>query len=273
MTERRTYWNEDTQSWEDGSGRGGTPTVTPPPPPGTDLSPPRPPTRRAYALRPPAAGSSTSARPGGTGRRVLWAVIAAAAAVAVATVLVLLRPSGGETSGGAASPADPSASGTGSPAAPGPSAPPADPLPDGYRLVDEEEGFSTAVPEGWDRAPAEEPTEIFEIDYDAPDGARFLRVFEVPESTPERSFEEARRGEGFEELAAPEPFEEAHASGHRMEYRVRVSRETIWYVVDIRFQAADGNLYGVAAYGADNDDLTDERTVAEAALRHWETTG
>lgn len=36
MAERRRYWNEDAQRWEDITDRGRPPTVTPPPP----LSPP-----------------------------------------------------------------------------------------------------------------------------------------------------------------------------------------------------------------------------------------
>lgn len=267
MTERRRYWNEDTQSWEDSSDRGRTPTATPPSSLGPGLSPPRRSSRRPGALRSPAARPPTSARPGGSGRRVLWAVIATAVIAVAVVTPVLLESSGGEKSNRAASSATPSAS---RPAAPGSSAPPADALPDGYRLVTDDKGFSTAVPKGWGRVPTEGQTEAeaFEVDYDAPGGTRFLRVSEVSESTPEQSFEETRQREGFKALAKPEPFTWMHASGQSMEYLIGDSGEEPWYVVDIRFKAADGNLYGVAAYGGD-DDLTDERTVAEAALRHF----
>ncbi|MFK8851078.1 hypothetical protein [Streptomyces sp. Ac-502] len=192
-------------------------------------------------------------------------MLATAVIAAAAVTPVLLESSDGEKPDRAAASAAPSPS---RPAAPGASAPGADALPDGYRLVDDEEGFRTAVPKGWGRVPSEGPAKAFEVDYDAPSGTRFLRVFEVSEPTPEQSFEEARQREDFTALTAPEPFTDQHASGHSMEYRIGDAGQAPWYVADIRFKAPDGNLYGVAAYGGD-DDLTDERTVAAAALRHF----
>lgn len=204
-------------------------------------------------------------------------MVVAAAVVALAVTLALLRP----FAGGATDRAAPSASITDDPAAPDPSVPPANGFLDGYRLVDDPAGFSTAVPDGWARASPEEPTGTLEVYYVEPDGAYFLRVFEVLEATPEESFGETRGDEDVEVLAGPQPLAEENLSGYSMEYLVTDWEEVtgddgeIWYegtvraVFDIRFRAADGNLYGVAAYGYEDDDLVDERAVAGAARQHF----
>lgn len=239
MTERRHYWNEDTQSWEDASDRGRQLTVTPP-------SSPRP------------------TAPGGAGRRVLWSVLSSAAALVGATALVLLLTSGGASDDDGSS-AAPSPSRSEGPAASGPSG--ATP-PNGYLLVDDEEGFSTAVPSGWDRMETESPTGSFDVVYHSPDMGLFLRVLEVPEPLPERPFAEVRDEEGFEELAMPESFQEANNSGLKLKYRVGSAREA-WSVVDSRFKAGDSDHhYGVALYRAGEERPMDEHLL-HVALRHF----
>ncbi|MCZ2526669.1 hypothetical protein ODJ75_18745 [Streptomyces sp. HB2AG] len=57
----------------------------------------------------------------------------------------------------------------------------------------------------------------------------------------------------------------------RLLRKLRCSSEAegTWYVVEIHFRAADGELYSVAAMHADNQDLTLERWVANTAARYF----
>ncbi|WP_069816038.1 hypothetical protein [Streptomyces sp. TP-A0874] len=182
-------------------------------------------------------------------------MVASAAALAVVTALVFLRSLGGGTSDHATSSATPSPSNSGGSAAPDPSG---DALPGGYLLVDDEEGFSTAVPEAWDRPETNSPPGTFDVVYRSPDRTLFLRVFKVSEPTPGRPFEKVRNREDFEEVAELEPFKTANNSGLRLEYRIG-SPGKVWYVVDSRFTAGDGNLYGVAVYRAGEEGPADEK--------------
>lgn len=265
-TDRRCRWDEDAQSWEDGSGRGGTHAATPPPPPRQDLRAPRALSRGPHAHRPPAT-TSPATPPGsgsGTRRRHLWPVVGVATVVAATVTLVLVRPTDNGTPW-ASGPDTPAAPG---PSAPGPSAPPANGLPGGLRPVEDELGFSTVVPKGWDRSDAERSGGTFQVDYDGPATARFLRVARLPQPDSGQLFEDAREMPGFEEVTGPESYRTEYFEARRLEYRIREGDDT-WHVVDDRFQAVDNHLYRVAAYGIESDHPAREARLARAATRHF----
>jgi hypothetical protein len=160
-------------------------------------------------------------------------------------------PAGGEPSAGAADPAGAA-------------------LPKGYQLVHDEEGFSTAVPEGWKRDPPDGSGGTFWVPYESPeDTTRYVVVSEVAEPTIEESIETVGQQEGFEQLAGPVPFERDTVTGQRLEYRLGGGADGTRYVVDIHFRAADGELYSVAAVHTDDQDLTRERWVANTAARYF----
>lgn len=229
------YWNQDAQRWDE-RGDPGTP------PAGVSPSPAA-----------PAPGPGTPR----AGRRGLW-VVAAVAAVVVAGAMVpriagdgRADRAGGEPSAGTTTPAGAA-------------------LPEGYRPVHDAEGFSTVVPEGWKRGTPDGSGGTFWVPYKSPeDTARHLIVSEVAEATLEKSVEAVGRREGFEQLADPEPFERDTATGRRLAYRLDGGTDGTWYVVDIRFRAADGKQYSVAAWQADDPDLTEEHSIAGTATSHF----
>ncbi|CAL9291554.1 hypothetical protein [Streptomyces sp. SudanB182_2057] len=260
------YWNEDAQRWDERGDPG-------PPPAGVSPSPARP------------AGPPDTARPvpaapapgGGTpraGRRGLWAVAAVVVAAVVVAGAVVTRIAGDGRTDRVGSSASPAVSrgddrAGGEPSA-GATTPAGAALPEGYQLVHDAEGFSTAVPEGWKRGTPDGSGGTFWVSYEAPeDAARYLVVSKAAEATLEESIEAVGRREGFGQLADPEPFERDTATGRRLEYRLDEGTDGTWYVVDIRFRAADGEQYSVAAWQADDPDLTEERSIVETATSHF----
>lgn len=129
-------------------------------------------------------------------------------------------------------------------------------LPDGYRLVHDEKGFTLAVPGTWKRS--ERRTGVF---YTAPDDRGLLQVFEVnePDTTPYESLETASRGlsgnPGYKEISLeplgyPGPGVDAAQlvyayDSERLGERVKV--------VDCAFTAADGRQFAVLVLGPEAD--------------------
>ncbi|GHH27077.1 hypothetical protein [Streptomyces rubradiris] len=260
------YWNEDAQRWDE-RGDPGTP------PAGVSPSPVRPAGPPDTAWPVPAAPAPDPGAPR-AGRRALWAVAAVVVAAVVVAGAVVTRVAGdgrADRAGSSASPAvsrgdhrvggEPSA-GAGTPAGAA--------LPEGYRLVHDAEGFSAAVLEGWKRGTPDGAGGTFWVPYESPeDPARYLVVSEVAEATLEESVEAVGRREGYEQLADPEPFERDTVTGRLLGYRLDGETDGTWYVVDIRFQAADGKQYSVAAWQADDPDLTEERSIVDTATSNF----
>ncbi|MDT0457645.1 hypothetical protein RM550_18190 [Streptomyces sp. DSM 41527] len=158
-------------------------------------------------------------------------------------------PSTGASSG--------ASSGTGSPT------PLSTELPDGYRLVHDEKGFTLAVPSSWQRS--ERRTGVF---YTAPDDRGLLQIFEVsePDTTPYEALETASRGlsgnPGYKEISLePLGYPGPGADATQLVYAYDSERlgERV-KVVDCAFTAADGRQFAVLVLGPEADWPEQEET-------------
>lgn len=231
MTGAGPYWNEDAQSWEYGSEGDGPVAATPPPGESSRTPAPRRPGPRPRA----------TTRPGGRVLRAAALVLIVLMAVcAVAMTVLLLKPSDDGKSDDPAAPVAPA----------------------GYRMIHERGSYRTAVPKGWNR-------QVFDsdrTDYISSDGGRNVSVTVVTDSTTvEEYFDAVQAWPGAGVLAEPEPVAMKQISGQRMEYWYESKGSSV-YLVDIRFKASDGKIYGVTAQGDNIDAL---RPVAETALRYF----
>ncbi|MFH8795499.1 hypothetical protein [Streptomyces sp. NPDC017941] len=148
--------------------------------------------------------------------------------------------------------------------------------PSGYESVLDAEGFRTAVPRGWSRGQQDtrSGTAIDIVNYRSSDGSRRLQVYEVSEPSPMASLQvflddtQVPKSAGFEQLSLTSPAAPRPAA--RLAYRTdRITDEPeigVWHVVDHRFEAQDGKIYAIAAYGAEADGTQDERELVATAL-------
>ncbi|MCX2927203.1 hypothetical protein [Streptomyces sp. NEAU-W12] len=224
-----------------------------------------------------------------------------AAVVGVVVGLVLTRPLGGgegadgqeDDKAASASVSQPAGSRTPGPQEPSaprepsssaeqtaPVTPDPDPdstVPAGYDRYTDSEGFTLARPEGWTRTSVSSQYGMDVVSYRSPGSGRRLQVFEVAEPSPDASYElflsdATPKAPGFEQLSL-ETLDDGDFTGSRLEYLAdSFGGEPdigTWHVVDLRFQAADGKLYALAAYGADSDGHEDERELIRTALAHF----
>ncbi len=274
-------WNSETQSWEDG---------TPPPAPYTGPMPPRPdfapaagpgplpgaaagPGADALVVPtpvpsppPPAPGPTTG---GGRRRRTALAAGVAVAVIGAGAGGGYLLWGRGDDPAAARPPARTKASapegpGSGTSAPPtddtGPtdSVGPSDPaaVPDGYRIVHDDKGFTTAVPVGWLRSVRD--TGVF---YTAPDERGLLQIFQItePDTTPEAALRKASEGlannPGYEEISlasfdGPAPGTEAAQLVYAYDSKKIGERVK---VVDCAFTADDGRQFAVLVLGTEAD--------------------
>ncbi|MCF6522280.1 hypothetical protein [Streptomyces sp. JJ36] len=149
---------------------------------------------------------------------------------------------------------------------PGVSAAPSATPPEGYEVFVDDEGFRIAVPQGWTRSEVESAYGMPVVNYRDADGSHRLQVFEVAEASPAASFElflseEEFQPKGFRKLALEE-LDQGDFAGSRLEYLADSLRGEpdlgTWHVYDLRFVAADGRVYALAAYGPDADGRDDE---------------
>ncbi|WP_336051261.1 hypothetical protein [Streptomyces sp. CA2R101] len=136
-------------------------------------------------------------------------------------------------------------------------------LPDGYRLVHDEKGFTLAVPSTWKRS--ERRTGVF---YTAPDDRGLLQIFEVsePDTTPYEALETASRGlsgnPGYKEISLePLGYPGPGADATQLVYAYDSERlgERV-KVVDCAFTAADGRQFAVLVLGPEADWPEQEQT-------------
>ncbi|MER6321057.1 hypothetical protein [Streptomyces coelicoflavus] len=273
----------------------GVPAPVPPPPHGWSV-PEEPQTGSWPPPVPPQA-------PRGPSRRLVWSVLggAAVAGAAVALVLTLVLPGDdGTDDRGAPAGASPTAS---DPTASDPTAPPsasdtstlrtgepgtptdvsgspsgtATALPGGYEPYTDPEGFTVARPAGWVRDAVPSQYGIDVVNYRSSDGELRLQVYQVEEASPEASFElflsdDTPKADGFRKLSL-QNLDDGDFTGSRLEYvadSIKGEPDVgTWHVVDERFVAADGEVYAIAAYGADADGRDDERELLLTALGHF----
>ncbi|MEU9120255.1 hypothetical protein AB0C96_10395 [Streptomyces sp. NPDC048506] len=285
-------WNNETQRWEDG---------TPPPAPYTGPMPPRP------ALPPPGVPGPfpepelhpgpqpqpypqphPEARPA-PGRRTIALVAGAAVAVIAAAAGggYLLWGRGDDPAaarpparGTASAPVASHTGDTTEPTGASPSVPPTDSssatgVPAGYRIVHDTKGFTTAVPEGWQRS--ERSTGVF---YTAPDDRGLVQIFQItePDTSPREALQQASRGlsgnPGYEEISlGPLSGEESPGmDAAQLVYAYDSERiGTRVKVVDCAFTVADGRQFAVLVLGTEADWPEQERT-QQIALRAFAPT-
>ncbi|WJV46686.1 hypothetical protein [Streptomyces flavofungini] len=149
------------------------------------------------------------------------------------------------------------------------------PPPSYEKVVDPQDGYRLAVPRGWIRARTEGLNGVAILNYRSPDSTRRLQLYEVSEPTPYASLRaflddtKVSKSSGFTQLSLTRPTN-ATGPAARLSYVIdRISDEPdigTWHVVDHRFEASDGKLYALTAYGADADGRKDERELLATAL-------
>ncbi|MBC7272331.1 MAG: hypothetical protein H5T76_27100 [Streptomyces sp.] len=227
----------------------------------------------------------------GLSRRTLWTVLGGAAAAGVAVALVLTLVVGDDTGPGpdddrgdgkvAASSPDPGPETSAPPPTeetePTGTVTPSAEVPAGYELYDDAEGFTVARPLGWTREAVDSQYGMDVVNYRSADGERRLQVFEVAETSPEESFElflsdDTPKADGFRELSL-ENLDDSGHPGSRLAYLAdSIKGEPDvgpWHVVDERFEAEDGRIYAIAAYGPDADGREDEHELLRTARAHF----
>ncbi|AXK34557.1 serine/arginine repetitive matrix protein 2 [Streptomyces armeniacus] len=297
----RPRWNEAAQRWDPGRA---PVAYVPPPPPRPRRMPyeAQPGTYGAYgghvAVPGPRAGGGTGPGGGGAGgaagrpwpgRPVVVGLTVAAALGAVGTAAWLSvdgDEDGPPRADGPGATAPPSAGPDGTPQD-GPSAEGADgadgetadtttaaELPPDFRRIKDDEGFTVAVPEGWERTSG--PNGVF---YTAPDERSLLQIFRITEAgmTPLEAAREASdnlsgQADGYRELSVgpvtggPEnpdgdaaelhyAYDSADAGGRRE-------------CVERVFTAIDGERYALLSCAPDDEPGT-RRTVLTTALDHF----
>ncbi|WP_030413974.1 hypothetical protein [Streptomyces sp. NRRL S-1448] len=266
-------WNDETQSWEDG--RPAPAPYSGPMPPRPDVAPsvgppPQPP---SGWLPDPGARPGDAPAPGpvpgsGPRRRTTVALIAGAAVAAIGAgaggaYLLWGRDSDAPPAARtrASAPHTPTSTATDTTPPSTASTPPTDAVsssavPAGYRLVHDAKGFTTAVPDSWQRS--ERKTGVF---YTAPDDRGLLQIFEItePDIGPRAALEQASKGlagnPGYEEISlgdfeGPAPGTDAAQlvyayDSERLGTRVKV--------VDCAFTTDDGRQFAVLVLGTEAD--------------------
>ncbi|WP_411145399.1 hypothetical protein [Streptomyces sp. x-80] len=293
MTGGGAHWNDETQSWEAGPPRPARPGAPPPRPPfapgaagggRTDGPPPadtgfppgaagppaaaRPTTpRRTAAL---AAGGAVAVLAAGFGGWLLWGHGGAAPVVARPPVASApAAPSGDGTSPGVSSP-----TGSAAPSYPDGSADPsATGVPDGYQLVHDDKGFTTAVPTGWQRSVRKDG-----VFYTAPDDHGLVQIFEItePAITPRQALSQASASlsgsPGYAQISleplghpAPDAYQLVYAyDSDRLGRRVQVA--------DCAFTAADGRQFALLVLGPATE-WPQQVETQRIALRSFAPTG
>lgn len=153
------------------------------------------------------------------------------------------------------------------PSASGSSAP-----PDGYETKEDSEGYTVAVPEDWDRRTETRDDGSKTVFYEASGGARQLQIFWVEDDDPYASLElaekNAEKNEGYDRKGLDHLDSGEAGAAARFEYTYDSEEHGgTRHVVDHRFEAEDGELYAIVAYGPDEDgDEDKEKELLDTAL-------
>ncbi|MFD9220030.1 hypothetical protein ACFWDI_08390 [Streptomyces sp. NPDC060064] len=160
------------------------------------------------------------------------------------------------------------------PSAESPAATSAATPPPGYEVVQDSEGFRSAVPSGWERTSHPSQYGMAVVEYRSSDGSRRLQVFAVMETSPYASLQaaqlESRKLNGYEVITLEESSGAARKAAtheYRADEVAGESQSFTRHVIDHRFEAEDGQRYAVVAYGSDADGSDDEQELLDTALR------
>jgi hypothetical protein len=143
--------------------------------------------------------------------------------------------------------------------------------PAGFVVCDDPEGFRIAVPKGWDRRVEARDFGSNVIDYGDPDGPRQLQIFFVDDADPYSSLKQAENGaEKFKDydrkaMSRLENSEGAAAARFEYSYDSKTHGGKV-HVIDHRFEAEDGELYAIIAYGPAGGDADEEKELVDTAL-------
>ncbi|WP_405997020.1 hypothetical protein [Streptomyces sp. NBC_00829] len=146
-------------------------------------------------------------------------------------------------------------------------------VPADFAIVQDKEGFRSAVPSVWERSSRPSQYGMDVVEYSSPDGTRRLQVFAVMETSPYASLQaaqaEARKLDGYQVITLEEKTGTARKAATH-EYRAdEVAGEAqsfTRHVIDYRFEAEDGQRYALVAYGSDADGSADEQELLDTAL-------
>lgn len=164
----------------------------------------------------------------------------------------------------------PTAPGNGATAGPGSAT-----LPPGWMLNEDPEGFSVAVPEDWDRRTEGRESGSDVVFYEQPGGARQLQIFWVEDSDPYASLELAEKNaeklKDYERESLDRLDSGEGRSAARLEYTYdSEDHGGPRHVIDHRFEAEDGELYAVIAYGqTEEGDPGEEKELLEEAVKFF----
>ncbi|MFC4492714.1 hypothetical protein ACFPA8_01000 [Streptomyces ovatisporus] len=144
--------------------------------------------------------------------------------------------------------------------------------PSGYEVTEDSEGFTIAVPEGWERRTESREDGSETVFYEALGGARQLQIFGVEDADPDASLElaekNAEKNEGYDRKGLDHLDGGEAGAAARLEYTYDSEEHGgTRHVIDHRFEAEDGELYAIVAYGPEEDgDEDDEKEMLETAL-------
>lgn len=150
------------------------------------------------------------------------------------------------------------------------------PPPSYEKVVDPQDGYRLAVPRGWIRSRTSGLNGVVILNYRSPDDKRRLQLYEVSEPTPDESLRSflddtvVPKAAGFKKLSLTHPAGGPGPAARLSYLTDRITDEPdigTWHVVDHRFEARDGKLYALTAYGAEADGRKDERELVATALK------
>ncbi|MGW2707277.1 hypothetical protein [Streptomyces sp. NPDC001340] len=286
MSRGQRYWNEGSQRWEYDTTRPSPPPEpavparpeSPPPVPPVPATPPRTPTDSAGQAGGPDVRwqeatvlAPQAPQPSGNWRALWWKIAVGAAVVGVGAAFAVVKLTSGDGPATVRATASPSSVASGlassNPATDGSS--PGDSAsasasaeaslpPEGYHSVDDPDGFSTAVPDGWQRS--DRPSGIF---YTTDGDRRLLQVFVVTEvgmsaydAVSKSSENLASQQPGYKEVSLQRAPDMGGASGAvgddmaRLVYAYNSEKQgERRQVVEYAFTADNGKLYAVLAAG------------------------
>lgn len=147
--------------------------------------------------------------------------------------------------------------------------------PPGYSVKEDPEGFQVAVPDGWDRRTEGREVGSKVVFYEEPGRSRQLQIFWVEDADPYASLElaekNAEKNKDYERNALDQLDSGDGSSAARLEYTYDSDEHGgTRHVIDHRFEAEDGELYAIVAYGqTEGGTAEQEKELLDTALTYF----